>query len=310
LFIFDIFALFYYLWLKICFFCGSKSTVKNGFSGSVQRYLCKSCGKRFIPRKSLDLLVLFADYLFGKQTISQLGQRYNISSSTIRRKLDTVSVPTIISAVQDVVILMDTTYFGLGFGVVVFKDSRTKSILWHKFVRNETVVDYAEGVDFLVSQGIQIDGIVCDGLRGMFKQFSSYRVQMCQYHQLRIVQRYLTKNPELPASIELLTITNLLTKTDKESFIGAFYAWCERWDIFLKQRGTDKRTGKSYFVHKRLRSAYLSLKRNMPYLWTWYDYIQLGIPNTNNALEGMFNDLKNKLRNHPGLKKRKKNEGN
>ena len=93
---------------------------------------------------------------------------------------------------------------------------------------------------------------------------------MCQYHQLRIVQRYLTRSPELPASIELLAIVNLLTKTDKESFIGSFEAWCERWDAFLKERTQDKRTGKSYYVHKRLRSAYLSLKRNMNYLWTWY----------------------------------------
>ena len=51
----------------------------------------------------------------------------------------------------------------------------------------------------------------------MFQMLSQYRVQMCQYHQLRIVQRYLTRNPELPAPIELLTIANLLTIIDKES---------------------------------------------------------------------------------------------
>jgi hypothetical protein len=100
-----------------------------------------------------------------------------------------------------------------------------------------------------------------------------------------------------------LAISNLLTKTDKESFIGSFNDWYERWEDFIKERKIDKRTGKTYYVHKRLRSAYLSLKRNMPYLWTWYDYKELGIPNTNNALEGMFTDLKTKLRNHPGIAK-------
>lgn len=39
----------------------------------------------------------------------------------------------------------------------------------------------------------------------------------------------------------------------------------------------------------------------MPYLWTWYDYIELGIPNTNNGLGGKFTDLKTKRRNHNGL---------
>jgi hypothetical protein len=51
---------------------------------------------------------------------------------------------------------------------------------------------------------------------------SGYRVQMCQYHQLRILQRYLTRNPELPESIELLSIMKMLINTDKESFIGCF----------------------------------------------------------------------------------------
>ena len=45
---------------------------------------------------------------------------------------------------------------------------------------------------------------------------------MCQVHQQRIIQRYLTQKPELPASIELLELSKQLTATDKDSFIGAF----------------------------------------------------------------------------------------
>jgi hypothetical protein len=41
----------------------------------------------------------------------------------------------------------------------------------------------------------------------------------------------------------------------------------------------------------------------MPYLRAWYDYFELGIPNTNNALEGQFTDLKTKLSKHNGLSK-------
>ena len=200
--------------------------------------------------------------------------------------------------------MIDTTYWGRKFGVVAFKDWRTKRVLWRKYVRYETLADYREGIEWLEEHNFKIEGIVCDGLRGIFQLLSGYRVQMCQYHQLRIVQRYLTRSPELPASIELLSIVNTLCHTDKESFIGAFEAWCERWDTFLKERARDKQTGKSRYVHKKLRSAWLSLKRNMPYLWTWYDHIGIGIPNTNNALEGMFTDLKTKLRNHAGMSKK------
>ena len=38
------------------------------------------------------------------------------------------------------------------------------------------------------------------------------------------MQRYLTRNPELPASIELLSIVNSLTSTDKKNFIDSFQA--------------------------------------------------------------------------------------
>jgi hypothetical protein len=201
---------------------------------------------------------------------------------------------------------MDTTYWGHSFGVLVFKDAVRKKILWRKFVGHETVSDYKEGIDWLQSNGFKIVGIVCDGLRGMFAMLSKYKVQMCQYHQVQIVKRYLTGEPELAASKELLLITKLMAHTDKESFIGLFEEWIVKWDSFLKERVWDSKTGKSHYVHKRLRSAYLSLKRNMPYLWTFYDYPGLNIPNTNNGLEGQFTDLKTKLRNHNGLSKERR----
>jgi hypothetical protein len=40
------------------------------------------------------------------------------------------------------------------------------------------------------------------------------------------------------------------------------------------------------------------LKRHLPYLFVFEDYKELMIPNTTNALDGQFSDLKNKLRNH------------
>jgi hypothetical protein len=74
-------------------------------------------------------------------------------------------------------------------------------------------------------------------------------------------------------------LVNMLSHTDKESFTGLFASWSDKWFDFLKERSTDPKTHKTDYTHKRLRSAYLSLKRNMPYLWTWYDHIELRIPN-------------------------------
>ena len=129
---------------------------------------------------------------------------------------------------------------------------------------------------------------------------------MCQVHQLKIIQRYLTLKPELEVSKELLIIAKLLFHTDKESFEGMYNKWLIKWEAFLKERSVDVKAGKSRYIHTKLRSASLSIKRNMKYIWTWYDNIENKIPNTNNGLEGQFSDLKTKLRNHNGLKQHRK----
>lgn len=74
----------------------------------------------------------------------------------------------------------------------------------------------------------------------------------------------------------------------------------------MNERTVNIETGKSHYTHKRLRSAYRSLKTNLPWLFTWYDHIDLNIPNTTNAIDGHFSALKNKLRNHNGLSNARK----
>ena len=44
----------------------------------------------------------------------------------------------------------------------------------------------------------------------------------------------------------------------------------------------------------------------MTWLFTWYENYELNIPNTTNMIDGLFSDLKNKLRNHNGLTKERK----
>ncbi len=271
------------------------------------RYKCGDCGKNFTYSKQLDANSLYNEYLFGKQTLGQLAEKYSKSPRTIRRRLDTVRSTRVVSSQKQVIVLVDATYWGRRFGVLAFKDWKSKRILWRKFLsKKETLADYQEGLDWLQENDFKIEGVVCDGLKGLFNLFGAYKVQMCQFHQYKIVERKLTKNPTLEASKELLDIAKLLCHTDKESFIGVFEEWCLKWDSFLKERSIDPKSGKNRYVHRPVRSAMHSIKRNMKYLWTWYDFIEIGIPNTNNSLEGQFSDLKNKLRNHNGLRRRRK----
>ena len=196
---------------------------------------------------------------------------------------------------------MDTSYWGSNFGVMLFKDSLTKENLLKYYVKYETNELYKRGIEELRNRGFEVVAIVCDGRRGLIKSFDNIPVQMCQFHQASIIRRYITKSPRMLASIELQEIVSMMIHTDKDSFKGALELWYSKWKTFLNERTINENTGKTFYTHKRLRSAYRSLKTNLPWLFTWYDFLELRIPNTNNALEGYFADLKNKLRNHNGL---------
>ena len=156
------------------------------------------------------------------------------------------------------------------------------------------------GIEEITRRGIKIQAIICDGRKGLLQLFDNIPIQMCHFHQVAIIRRYLTKRPKIQAGKELWEHVLLLSKTDKESFVGGLKDWYDKWKDFLNERKIDA-SGKNRYVHKRLRSAYRSLQTNLLWLFTWYDNMQLRIPNTTNAIDGHFADLKNKLRNHNGL---------
>jgi hypothetical protein len=195
---------------------------------------------------------------------------------------------------------MDTTYFGKKFGVMVFKDSGTGLILFKQYVKQETNLLYFNGLQEIIKNGVKIQSMICDGRRGLLQLFNNTPIQMCTFHQVAIVRRYLTKKPKMQASKELWALTLMLKHTDKESFTGSLALWHIKWEGFLNEQKIDI-NGKNRYVHRRLRSAYRSLKTNLPWLFTWYDFIELNIPPTTNSLDGQFSNLKGKLRNHNGL---------
>ena len=200
---------------------------------------------------------------------------------------------------------MDTTYFGRTLGVMVFKDSITGSVLYKQYVKTETNALYLFGIEEIIRRGIKVQSIICDGRKGLFQLFDNVPMQHCNFHQVKTIRNYLTKKPKMQASKELWQLTLLLVRTDKESFTGGLNEWYTKWNVFLNEQKIDE-NGKKRYVHKKLRSAYRSLKTNLPWLFTWYDHIDLNIPNTTNSIDGQFADLKNKLRNHNGLSETRK----
>ncbi len=279
---------------------------KNGIRNGKQMYKCYICKKQFLGGNRVNIGILWVEYSKGKQTYKQLAKKYNCSKRTVQRKIDLHQVFIPKKEPRKVVVLMDTTYWGMTFGVMLFKDAYTKENLLKYYVKSETNKLYLKGINELKNRGFEVLAIVCDGRRGLFHLFGNTPIQMCQFHQVAIIRRYVTKNPKLPAAIELKELVAMMKMTDKESFEGGLELWFVKWESFLNEKTISFKTGKRHYTHKRLRSAYRSLKTNLNWLFTWYEYMDLKIPNTTNAIEGHFSDLKNKLRNHNGLSEERK----
>ena len=80
--------------------------------------------------------------------------------------------------------------------------------------------------------------------------------------------RHLTRKPKSPAAQALRALSLTLTETTQAAFEAALKRWYELYAAFLNERSVNEETGCSHYTHKRLRSAYNSLKRHLPWLFT------------------------------------------
>ena len=254
------------------------------------------------PRPHKLFQNIWQDFTRGKQTIGQLCIKYSRSPHWIVNALQKASISKIKHTPCEIILILDATYWKRGNGILVARASNLKKILAIKSITHETTFDYWDLFLEIKLFGYDVIGVVTDGKRGVRDLFHFLPYQFCQFHQVAIVGRLLTKKPKLIASIEFKLIMNKLTNSTQLDFEQEITNWYTKWETFLGER-TYSNDGKHYTrTHKNIWSAYRSVKFNLPYLFTYQKYPSLKIPNTSNALDGYFSHLKDKLRNHRGLR--------
>lgn len=271
-------------------------------------YKCLNCGKRFQNKKREDALKnnLLYQYIWQRQTYSDLANKYNKSKRWIQNKLDEIEIKNVIKLnPQPLVVVADVTFFSKANGLIVFRDPNKKKNVWWNFVPYERVDIYEAGRKQLEKNGFTIQVIILDGKPGVRRAFEGIPAQMCHFHQKQIVKKYLTSKPKLEASKNLQEVVSLLANTNEEVFTKQLNKWYEIWKDFLKEKTTNPETNRWCYKHKRLRSAYRSLQTNLPYLFTYQKHPELNIPNTTNSLDEFFNSLKSKLYVHRGINRKR-----
>jgi hypothetical protein len=211
---------------------------------------------------------------------------------------------------RPVSVIMDVTYFG-SWGILVVIDpnanraARENLVLYYGFLEgSERTAHYEVALDTLEGLGYTIVGATIDGRRGVRELLNARNipVQYCQFHQLQIITRCLTRRPHLPQNQALRAIALTLSTSTEAQLTAELDAWHSLHRRWLKQK--EGSTGR--YTHPSTRQAYFSLRRNLPYLFTCRQSTLHPIPNTTNALDGRFGVWKIMLHRHRGCSRRLK----
>lgn len=207
---------------------------------------------------------------------------------------------------------------GTGKGKYVFRTNKNKTI-FVKDITTENLTVLKECLEYIDNDlNYSFLSFTIDGRKGVIqlleRLYPNIPIQLCQFHQIKTMTLYTTKNPKTECGKELREFVLSLSKeaNTENNFLNNFKHLQEKYKDFLKEKSqidlVNKITGEvleiKEYKHKRLRSAFRSLKTNLPYLFTYKkeEYKHLKIPNTTNACDGKFGIIKTKISIHRGLK--------
>jgi hypothetical protein len=272
-----------------------------------QRYRCHDCGKLFsTPKTPLSWVSrAYKDYSAGRQTLNDLARRYGYSLRTIQRHFDAYKPPSspIAVAQEPVALTFDGTFFGRGYGLMIYRASG-RNIFWQE-IESETLAVMEQGLRHLTAQGWRFSSITIDGRQGTVslikRLFPKVAIQLCIFHQKATIQRYLTSKPKTPCGKEIRALMSFLLFIDDPLFLACLEGIKEDHKDFLKERNEQ-----GQFKHRKIRSALRSLTTNAAYLYTWQRHPELKIPTTTNSCDGSFAHWKNKIKIHRGLRKHRR----
>ena len=249
--------------------------------------------------------------MFKRFTLNDIAKKYKKSIPTVRKYFAKYNSQAEFININNsnnsnlVNLVFDATFFKRDEGFLIFR-ANGKNI-HAKEVKSEKVEDILEGLNFLTKQGYSFKSFTVDGRKGVIANLKKYYpnipIQLCQFHQSQIIRRYITSNPRTECGIELKMLMKNITLFEEEDFKNRFQCLWKKYESFLKERNENNQ-----FMYKRLRSAFRSLKTNLPYLFTCKNYPDLQIPNTTNSCEGSFGHWKSKIKIHRGLNKEMKSK--
>lgn len=193
----------------------------------------------------------------------------------------------------------------------IHRNVTSKENLWWSFMKSESYDAIARDCAALASLlGTCLPhGAVSDWkgaiITAVASHFGSIAHQRCLAHVEREAKRLLPKHSPFAATLALRRIATLLmlleTPRDPKVWQAYLVRWEKRYGFMLKEK-TIAPTGETrlwWYTHGNLRRAWRLLTHDQLPLFIFLTNAL--IPKTNNALEGLNSNLKQKLGNHRGM---------
>lgn len=203
-------------------------------------------------------------------------------------------------------LIIDGCYFPGNLCLIIYQDCDVQYTQLYRFSDAEHYQEIYEDLIHLKIFGVEIESITCDGhksiLKAIRKVYPQVKIQRCLFHLQSYCITRLTRFPKTSTGKELLVLAyfifSIKSEQQKQRWLMDLIQWYNQHKVFLNQFIVQENS-KKRFVHRKIRSAFYTLKMALPNMWFYLENPQ--IPSTTNPVEGFFSHLKKTLNVHRGL---------
>lgn len=246
-----------------------------------------------------------------RQVYRYLVRDSGMSQSTIQRLFQSYlkQAPTVaIRNKTHVHLMIDGTYFSNELCLILYYDHDIRYVQLYRETDQERYKEIKEDLANLVSLGVNIYSITCDGHKAILKAIKQTLpdviVQRCLVHIKRQVKTFLSTNPKTDVGKELLRFSNQITaiKTIEQCnlWLASFSKWHSQNKNYINEKTINTETLRWWYKHKNLHLATTHLIKAIPNMFYYLNDPE--IPYSTNRLESYFTHLKDKLTLHRGLR--------
>lgn len=222
---------------------------------------------------------------------------------------DYLSKPPLLSVFpsEKVNLLIDGTYFKNDLCLILYRDNTIKFTQLYRLTDGEWYEEMKEDLENLISLGVNIESITCDGHKSLLKAIRKVSkvviAQRCLVHIQRMCQIWLSSSPKSQAGIELrkvvLELNRINTAEQRDYWIVSLFRWHEQYRDFIAEKSFNEATGRYWYTHKMVRRSFSVIRKALPNMFHYIDNNR--IPKSTNGLESFFGHLKGNLNVHRGL---------